>query len=446
MRAGVAPQLSVAGLSAAEAERKARLFAQGEACIESRGRPVFRWLVPGRIEVLGKHTDYAGGRSLLCATERGMCVVAAPRGDDLVWITDAVRRESIEFPLRADLEIGGGWATYTMTVGRRIARNFPGLLRGADIAIASDLPPAAGLSSSSVLVVAIFTAIAGVNQLAERDEYRANILRNEELAGYLGCVENGQTFGTLEGDCGVGTFGGSEDHTAILCCQAGYLSRYRFCPVRFEQRIRLPQDHVFVIASSGVVANKTGAAREAYNRASAAATSVLQVWNAASGRRDATLFAAVHHARDAAEKIHQALASSDVPGFSRQDLRRRFDQFYLESEAIVPAAAMALDTGGLKAFGSLVDRSQSAAERLLGNQVPQTIELARSARDIGAPAASAFGAGFGGGVWALVDRADAGEFISEWRTKYQEKFPAEAPRSEFFLTGAGPALTAISES
>ena len=58
-------------------------------------------------------------------------------------------------------------------------------------------------------------------------------------------------------------------------------------------------------------------------------------------------------------------------------------------------------TGDLDAFGALVDRSQALAESLLGNQVLQTIHLASSARQLGAVAASAFGAGFGGSVSAL---------------------------------------------
>jgi galactokinase len=44
------------------------------------------WRVPGRIEVLGKHTDYAGGRSLVCAVEQGFVVAAAPRSDDVVRV------------------------------------------------------------------------------------------------------------------------------------------------------------------------------------------------------------------------------------------------------------------------------------------------------------------------------------------------------------------------
>ena len=52
------------------------------------GRPAF--FVPGRIEVLGKLTDYAGGRSLLCAIERGIVAAVKPRTDPLVRITDIV--------------------------------------------------------------------------------------------------------------------------------------------------------------------------------------------------------------------------------------------------------------------------------------------------------------------------------------------------------------------
>jgi len=105
-----------------------------------------------------------------------------------------------------------------MTVAGRVAQNFLGALRGADIAFISDLPAAAGLSSSSALLIAIFSVFTRVNALDQRDEYRQEIDGREDLAGYLGTIENGQSFGSLAGSKGVGTFGGSQDHTAILCC------------------------------------------------------------------------------------------------------------------------------------------------------------------------------------------------------------------------------------
>ena len=76
MNSKVAERLLEAGLSRAEAECKADLFQRCEIVLRQRlagsGNAPVRCYVPGRIEVLGKHTDYAGGRSLLCALERGI--------------------------------------------------------------------------------------------------------------------------------------------------------------------------------------------------------------------------------------------------------------------------------------------------------------------------------------------------------------------------------------
>ena len=401
------------------------------------------YYVPGRIELLGKHTDYAGGRSLLCAAERGIRLVAAPRTDARVRIVDARSGERVELELSAGLApppSPGHWATYPVTVARRIASNFPGppSLRGADLAFASDLPPAAGLSSSSALVVAVFTALAAVNGLERRPEYRANIRSVLDLAGYLGTVENGQSFRALSGgggDAGVGTFGGSEDHTAILCSQAGVLRQYAFCPVRHERDVAFPRGWRLVIAVSGVVADKTGGARERYNRAAAQAAAILAAWCRATKRSDATLAAALASAPDAPAQLRRIVGGS---------LGRRLEQFLAESTEIIPAAAEVLARGDIAALGPLVDRSQQLAERCLENQVAETIGLARRARELGAAAASAFGAGFGGSVWALVPEEAAPEFRAQWAEVYRQDFPAVAPRAEFFVTGAGPGLERVS--
>ena len=226
-----------------------------------------------------------------------------------------------------------------------------------------------------------------------------------DLAGYLGTVENGRTFGPLAGDTGVGTFGGSEDHTAILCCRASTLSQYRFAPVLFEREVAMPAGHVFAVAFSGLLAEKTGAALATYNRASRSAARVLQIWRDTSGRRVSTLEAAVVEDDGGADAIRAAIAASDDEEFGADLLRKRFDQFVLESRTIVPGAGDALRDGDLGRFGALVDRSQQAVEEWLGNQVPETVCLAREARRLGGAAASAFGAGFGGSVWALVEEA-----------------------------------------
>lgn len=434
-------QLVSSGLSDAQSSVKARLFVEATNALRRMGASndaVHCYFVPGRIEFLGKHTDYAGGRSLICALERGFCVAASARDDSRVRITDAARHDRVEFSISPELiPRTGHWSNYPMTVASRVAHNFPGALRGADIAFMSDLPPAAGLSSSSALIIAVFASLARINALDQRNEYKSNIHSLEDLAGYLGSVENGQTFGSLAGSKGVGTFGGSQDHTAVLCCRPGELSQYSFCPVRHERSITLPADHVFVIGVSGVLADKTGEALEKYNRTSSLAAEVLAVSRRA-GLTGESLMSAASSSTDAPERMREALSSSRSTAFLPRELLNRFEQLLIECTEIIPGVAQSLAAGELDKVGALVDRSQDGAERLLGNQVPETIALTRIARELGAVAASAFGAGFGGSVWAMVRTDQADGFKLEWAERYRSRFPAHAKRATFFSTCAGP--------
>jgi len=440
----IGAQLCVAGMSDREALAKARLYTR---CVEALGAPgSAAFFVPGRIEVLGKHTDYAGGRSLLCAVERGFVAVAQPRTDTIVRVIDAVRGETRELALDPEVEIPrADWSAYVAASVRRIARNFPRARRGADIAIASDLPAASGMSSSSALGIAVFLALDAVNDLSADPAYRRAIDSREALAGYLGAVENGQSFGALAGDRGVGTFGGSEDHTAILCCRSGFVSRYSFAPVRAEGEIRFPQAHTFVVVHSGIVAEKGARAQALYNELSLAARRIVALWNAATHRADRSLAEALESAPDAHVRMRELLRDS-VPAegdFSPQRLRDRFDQFLMESYEIIPQAAEALARADLAGLGAVVDRSQYGAETLLRNQVPETSALARLARSNGALAASAFGAGFGGSVWALIGTSDAEAFVTRWQAAYRSAFPEAAARAEFIVTRPGPGATSL---
>ena len=450
MSDGAADALVRAGISAAEAQRKETLFANVQKHFaekfQSDPLAAARWFVPGRIEIFGKHTDYAGGRSLVCAVERGICVVSAARADDAVRIADVSSGSSMEFSLELEVTPRWGWEIYPATVARRFVRNFPRAHRGADIAFASDLPRSAGLSSSSALMIAIFQTLAAANAIEEMPEYRENIRTKEDLAAYLACVENGNDFRGLSGDSGVGTAGGSEDHTAILLARAGRLAQYQFCPMVMEHEVEFPGSHTFVIASSGVTASKTGEAKEAYNRISETARRILAIWNAVSGRNDATLREAVRSSADAPERIRTALRESGDADFSAGQLTGRFEQFLLESETVVPNAANAFAKCDWSALGELSSASQTAAEKLLGNQIAETSALVRMARERGAVAASAFGAGFGGSVWGLVRKGDAESFRDEWRAEYRRAFPNAAPRSEFFVSGAGPGMMRVSST
>lgn len=446
--AGLLGRLRPIGLGETAAEAKAELLAASAAVLRGREvapkREAAAFLVPGRIEVLGKHTDYCGGRTMVMAVDRGFCLVAAGREDDRVRVIAAQTGEQAEFSLDGDITpVLGDWSNYPMTVARRLVRNFGEGLRGADIAFASDLPPAAGMSSSSALMIAIYLGLAKVNGLAERHEYRENINNNEELAGYLATIENGQNFGSLTGDKGVGTFGGSEDHTAILCGATGKLSQYSYCPLRFERAIAAPEGYVWVVGSSGVIAAKTGAAMEKYNQASRKAAAVAQQWRDATGRDDPHMAAAVRSGPEAIDQMRQVLRESNGSQFNSTELIGRFEHFVAESEQIVAQAGDALAAGDIGTFGRMVDLSQALTESLLGNQVPETVFLAKSARDLGAVAASAFGAGFGGSIWALVAEEAAGELVLAWQREYAQAYPEPADRARFFVTQAGPAASEL---
>ncbi|HEY0929397.1 MAG TPA: galactokinase family protein [Gemmatimonas sp.] len=398
------------------------------------------WLVPGRIEVLGKHVDYAGGRSLLCAVERALVVVARPRDDAMVVIRDARRRETVSMAIGHPQRGSIPWSVYPRTTVSRLMRNFGGAVRGADIAIASNLPPAAGVSSSSALTVGLTVAMASVADLTQDARWTRAITDRLSLAGYVGALENGGDFAGLGGERGVGTMGGAQDQTAILCCAPGQLDVFRWIPAAHEQTVPWPDGHRFVIAVSGVVAAKTGAARERYNRVARTAHRLVQAWNRHTGDDVRTLHGAFMAAAgggvptDVPRALMTAAELAVDPDFSAHHFRARLEQFFEEAFVLVPKAADALRSSDLSAFGSLVDASQFGAERALENQIAETVHLHRYARDLGADAASAFGAGFGGSVWAMIPAAQADAFMARWRERYVRAHPVAAQRSQFFVT------------
>jgi galactokinase len=381
----------------------------------------FNIFVSGRIEFLGKHTDYCGGRSIVCAIDRGFQIDVVPNGAEFVRITADGIKETVELKIGEvqDSKVGH-WSNYPQIVIERISKNFRSKrLVGCDVSFRSNLSQASGLSSSSALIIGIFSAISKINNLPEFVEYKQNIHSKEDLASYLGCIENGRNFGDLKGEKGVGTFGGSQDQTAIICCKENYLSQFSFCPVKHEADLFLPEDYVFVVGVSGVIAEKTGDAMQKYNRLSLLAKEITDLFESSLSL---------------AQAIEKYGFKAIMAKLNRQELKDRLTQFYVESFEIIPEVSRLISAGKIENIGDSIDKSHRNANKLLGNQTPETNFLQKNARENGAIAASAFGAGFGGSVYALVKRESAENFIEAWRATYQKKFPQHIETSEFFVT------------
>mmetsp|Transcript_36304 Transcript_36304/g.108932 ORF Transcript_36304/g.108932 Transcript_36304/m.108932 type:complete len:472 (-) Transcript_36304:96-1511(-) len=447
--AAVHEALVKGGLEPGAAKQKAALFAEAAAILEKSGIEATAtargFFVPGRVEVLGKHTDYAGGRSHLMAVSKAFCVVTVDRDDDQCRFFSTHADDQVTLKPSDGIEpIVGHWTNYPATAVKRLTTNFPGDFLGVDVSFACDIPVASGLSTSSAIICAVWLALNARNNYSSHPAFKENIMNSADLVEFLGCNENGQSFKGLVGDKGVGTFGGSEDHTAIMTCQKGSISTYSFCPTVEEAVFPWGDDMAFVIAVSGSIAEKTGDKMQDYNDAALLAKEAARVYFAGVKRElpRPHLANAVRDAKgdpDAVRKIIKGhFAAGGTAAFDEAALIRRFDQFFAESEEIIPAFADAHARGDWAALGALVDRSQELTDTHLQNQVPETVFLAKSAREAGAVAASAFGAGFGGSVWACVVTAKTDAFVAEWKAHYTKAYPAQSAQADFFVEKPGP--------
>ena len=378
------------------------------------------YFVPGRIELVGKHVDYAGGRSLTVATELAIRARATTIPEPVIRLRRAAGEVPMDVALSPNAQVTSlRSSAYVTAVARRFARDFPQARNGVSIELQSNLPTSAGLSSSTALVVTLALAFVDANDLTNDERWRAAVPTPMAFAEYVAAIETGESYGDFPKDGGVGVRGGAQDHVAIVCAEEGSVGQFRYLPARLERRIAWPDDYAIAIAVSGVHATKTGNAQAAYNR-------LADALRAGSRKPEAGGAAT----EDRGPKTEQVAA----------DVSERHEQFREETEVIVPGVGDAIRDCDWRALGALVDRSQSLAENVLRNQVPETIHLARAAREQGALAASAFGAGFGGAVWAMVPRADAGRFVAAWRADYERAFPAKRSRAKWSITRpAGPA-------
>ncbi len=208
---------------------------------------------PGRVNIIGEHTDYNGLPVLPMAIDRETVIAFAVSDDEECTIVNADgEHEPRKFDISSDIKSlpMGDWGTYVQAAAQAVCRwaeiNSPGALplNGFVGCVGGNIPGQAGLSSSSALVVASALAIARVNGIE---------ISRAELSAVLAAGEHY-----------VGTQGGGMDHAVILMAEQGAALKVDFFPVRVKPT-KLPDGYVLVIANSMVSAKKTGEARAGYN-------------------------------------------------------------------------------------------------------------------------------------------------------------------------------------
>ncbi|MEE2754765.1 MAG: galactokinase family protein [Candidatus Latescibacterota bacterium] len=205
---------------------------------------------PGRINLLGNHVDHRGGHVNYMAINRDTILVASVNDDDTVRLANANadRFSASEFRI-SDLlpaDRRGAWLEYIENTDRAeekwenyirapilyLQDQYPyHEIRGMDLAVAGDVPIAAGLSSSSTLVVIAFNAAARMNDLT---------IPRAQQAEFCGAAE-----------WYVGTRGGSGDHAAILYSKRQALLHLRFFPLVTEE-VPFPAGYRVVACNSCV--------------------------------------------------------------------------------------------------------------------------------------------------------------------------------------------------
>ena len=363
---------------------------------------------PGRVNLIGEHTDYNGLPVLPFAIEPDVAVAGRFRDDRTIeTVNRDARYPPRRFPATSPLPPfpPGDWGNYLKASTDALLRaGVP--VSGASLRIDGTIPPDAGLSSSSALVVA-----TALTQLALAEATIERVALAEILA---------------RGEQYVGTLSGGMDQAAILLARPAHALRLDFFPLR-ARAVAVPSTAGFVVAHTLEPAAKSGAARAYYNQRVVECRAACAVLAQRLGRplrrlgdlpdRAGVLGALDDLLPDApvsrAELTARfGVAPVDVDGLvppaatvadaDRLVLRARVRHVLTEAER-VDTAERALGAGDIAALGALLDASHASGAADYATSTPAADELVRIARAAGARGARLMGAGFGGAVLVLVE-------------------------------------------
>lgn len=198
--------------------------------------PQFVARAPGRVELLGNHTDYNDGLVMSCAIDRQTVAVCARRDDRTVRAYSVNLDAAAEFPIDGEFSGSGTWSDYVRGVIAAWTEKHGPLPCGFDLALAGDVPLGAGLSSSASLEVAVIWALHLLAGGEDSDPYRMGLARlaqqaeNQAVGVACGLLDPFSVLMAREGqaltlDCRTGDFGRAplgtaEDVPVIAVCDS----------------------------------------------------------------------------------------------------------------------------------------------------------------------------------------------------------------------------------
>ncbi|WP_324717420.1 galactokinase [Carboxydochorda subterranea] len=366
-------------------------------------RPALVASAPGRVNLIGEHTDYTGGYVLPVAIDRRIYVAGIPRPDRTVRLYSVDYGASVDFSLddarldapRRDSE--HPWSNYVRGVFAALqAEGYA--LRGADMVIAGDVPQGAGLSSSAALEVAtaLFAAAAGAFELPPMEAIRLARRAENEWVGVA---------------CGI------MDQFVSRMARRGHALFLDTDSLRYEH-VPLPPGAAMVVIDTRV---RRSLASSAYNLRRQEAEDAI-----AAARRHVPGW-----------RLVRELPSPSLPGLASHmpPAQHRRLRHLVEENARVVEAVAALRRSDLAAFGALMNASHESLRDLFEVSCPELDAVVEIARGVpGVLGARMTGAGFGGSAVALVRAEATGALLQA----IEREYPLRAGKTpQLFVLEAG---------
>ncbi|WP_028922329.1 galactokinase [Pseudonocardia acaciae] len=354
--------------SVASARAAAGLFAKAFS-----GEPVGVWSAPGRVNLIGEHVDYVGGICLPFALPQRTWAAVRPRADGRLRLVSGQRDEPWSGAV-ADIRPGypTGWAAYLAgVVWAMVAEGvLPAAFGGADVAVHSDVPLGAGLSSSAALECALAVALAELCGPCPPSAVRAELVQ--------ACIR-------AENEIALAATGGM-DQAVALHARAGHCLRLD-CATGEADAVPLS------LHSAGLallVINTNAPHRLVdgqYRSRRAVVDRATRLLGVTSLRRVAS--------------VADAVAGLAAVGEDDPMLLRRVRHAISETARAGEAASL-LASGRLAELGPLLDASHASLRDDYEVSSPELDAAVTAATEAGALGARMVGGGFGGSAIALV--------------------------------------------